>query len=185
MKNLKVLFVISMSIGLGFTSCTDANVTVRLNEIKTLQTKVDSSSTEFETIDIKTISKYRERGEEQMAYLEKHYQDTTNFENAKYLDVYYANYKLMKKIVKGHQRLVSEITYTQSQLDHLYLDVKNGLVADSAYTKFYSGEQKATTTIVNSVATLKDWEARSIKRYSGMVQPIDSIITQLQKQGYR
>ena len=185
MKTLKVLFVISIITGMVFTSCTDAKVTQRLDDIKTLQTKVDSSSTEFGTIDIETISKYSAKGNEQMSFLEKHYHDTTNFDNAKYIDVYYANYKLMKKIVKGHKRLASEITYTQSQLGNLYLDVKNGLVADSVYTKYYSGEQKATAEIVKSVETLKEWETRSIKRYNGMVQPVDSIITELQKQGYR
>jgi len=185
MKNLKILFVISIITGMVFTSCTDAKVTQRLDNIKTLQTKVDSSSTEFGTIDIETIEKYRSKGKEQMDFIEKHYHDTTNFDNAKYIDVYYANYKLMKKIVKGHERLASEITYTQSQLSNLYLDVKNGLVADSVYTKYYNGEQKATAEIIISVATLKDWETRSIKRYNGMVQPIDSVIMELKKQGYR
>lgn len=185
MKNLKVLFIISLVIGMVFTSCTDAKVSQHLDDIKTLQNKVDSSSTQFETIDMESISTYYAKAKDQFDFIEKHYHDTTNMDNAQYIDVYYGNYKLMKKMVKGHERLASEITYTQSQLSDLYLDVKNGLVADSVYSKYYNGEQKATTQIVKSVAVLKDWETRSVKRYKGMVQPIDSIITELKKQGYR
>jgi len=181
MKHLAILFIFSSIL----FSCTDKKVTQHLNDIETLQAKVDSSNTVFETIDLETISKYREIGKEQMNYIEKHYHDSTNFDNAKYIDVYYANYKLMKKIVKGHKRLASEITYTSAQLNDLYVDVKNGLVADSVYTKYYTGEQNATAGIVKSVSTLKDWETRSIKRYNGMVPSIDSIIVELKNQGYR
>ena len=184
MKQFKILFSLVSLISLTLTSCTDVQVTTRLDNIKTLQTKVDSSSTEFEAINLDAILEYKAKSNEQMDFIEKHYHDTSNFDNAKYIDVYYANYKLMKKIDKGYQRLESEITYTQSQLANLYLDVKNGLVADSVYNKFYNGEQKATAQIVKSVRILKEWETHSVNRYNGMVQPIDSIINELKNQGY-
>lgn len=91
----------------------------------------------------------------------------------------------MKKYVKGYGRLNSEIDFSISQLSHLHHDVENGFAHDSTYAKHFEDEKLAVSKIVNTCATLQNWEERSTKRYHGMVQPIDSIITELQKQGYR
>lgn len=181
MKHLAILFICTLIV----ISCTDEKVTQHLNDIKTLQNKVDSSNTAFSELNMEKITEYRQNAESQMEFIEANYHDTVSFENAKYVDVYYANFRLMRKLMMNHKKLDSEITYTNSQLVKLYADVKNGLVADSTYSHYYSGEKKATDAIIESVATLKDWEYRTIKRYNGMVQPIDSIILELKNQGYR
>lgn len=166
-------------------SCTDKNASNHLADISTLQAQVDSSNTVFQTIDFELIKEYKENSDQQLTFLKENFKDSSTFENAKYIDVYYGNFKLMRKMLKGQPRLEEEILYSQQQLDHLYQDVKNGMLEDSVYTKYYEGEAKAVKQIINSTFTLKDWETRSVKRYNGMVAPIDSVINELHKQGYR
>ena len=67
----------------------------------------------------------------------------------------------------------------------MYTDVENGLVDDESYAKFYAGEEKAAKGIIKSVGTLREWEEIAVNRYNGMVQPIDSVIVEMQNRGYR
>ena len=165
-------------------SCKSETTRTNLHEIEVLQYQVDSSKIVFKTLDLDSITKMKVNAEEQLDFLKKHNHDTTKAYN-KFLDVYYGNFKILKKYIKGYGRLNSEIEFSISQLTHLHNDVENGFAHDSTYTKHFEDEKLAVSKIVNTCATLQNWEERSTKRYNGMTQPIDSIITELQKQGYR
>tara|TARA_R110002050_G_scaffold147017_1_gene272651 strand:+ start:29882 stop:30424 length:543 start_codon:yes stop_codon:yes gene_type:complete len=177
-------FVVILSLIIAIVSCKSELTQTRLGAIKSLQAQVDSSAIMFQTIDIAKIKDYKTNAKTQLDFLEKNNHDTI-FDHLKYIDVYYANFKLMRKLVKGHERLAAEIEFSTSQLTHLYNDVENGFSGDSNYVKHFDSESKAVSKIVNSTAVLKDWEERTVKRYNGMVAPIDSIILVQQNLGYR
>jgi uncharacterized membrane-anchored protein YhcB (DUF1043 family) len=180
MKKLSIIIIIFVAL----ISCNNETTQHKLEEIKTLQTQVDSTKKVFNTLDFEKIAEMKAYAKQQLDFLDKHNKDTTRA-NAKYIDVYYANFKLTRKFVKGYERLESEIDFSTSQLTHLYNDVENGFANDSNYVKHFKDEKTAVFKIVNTCATLVDWQMRSTKRYNGMVQPIDSIITELKKQGFR
>lgn len=180
MKKLSIIIIIFVALA----SCKSETTQQKLQEIKTLQVQVDSTKKVFNTLDIDKMSEMKTYAEQQLDFLEKHNKDTTRA-NAEYIDVYYGNFKLIRKFVKGYGRLESEIDFSTSQLTHLYNDVDNGFTNDSSYVKHLKDEKTAVFKIVNTCATLVDWQERGTKRYSGMVQPIDSIITELKRQGFR
>ncbi len=169
---------------LSVFACQSESTKTKLQAITGLQKQVDSSQVVFKTIQIETISAYKKNAEGQLDYLKKNYHDTA-IENARFVDVYNSNFKLMRKLMKGHERLEKEIDFSNNQLKHLYSDIENGFAQDSNYVKFMKGEKIAVFKIINTTNTLKDWEERTIKRYNGMISPIDSIILELKNQGYR
>ena len=185
MKTLSVQKLVTpLVLMLVLFSCKSEITTSNLKQIETLQFKVDSSNLVYKKLNIEEITKNKLYAEKQLDFLKEHNHDTTLALN-KFMDVYYGNFKIMRKYLTGYKRLGSEIDFSTSQLTHLYNDVENGFAHDSSYTKHFEDEKLAVSKIVNTCATLLDWEQRSTKRYNGMVQPIDSIITELQKQGYR
>ena len=181
--SVKKLVIPIVIIG-AFLSCRSEKTTTNLREIEILQATVDSSKVVFKTLDFEGISTMKLKAEEQLEYLKEHNKDTAMALN-KFIDVYYSNFKIMRKYLKGHGRLGAEIEFSKGQLINLHHDVDNGFAHDSTFTNHFDDEKLAVSKIVNTCATLLDWEERSTKRYNGMVQPIDSIITELQKQGYR
>jgi predicted transcriptional regulator len=178
-------FLLILSVGFSLYSCTSEVVIQRLNDISKLQSQLDSATLEFKKIDTAEVRENMEKAKSQLDYLERHYIDSQNFDLAKYCGVYEANFKLMRRTIGNYEKLDGQIAYTSSQLSHLYADIENGMVADSVYERYYSGEQKATQEIIANVAKLQEWETKSTKRFWGMVQPMDSIITDLQNRGYR
>ena len=182
MKLLKSTTLV-IALFLGF-ACQSENTKAKLQAVTILQGKVDSSSVVFKTIQFETISENKKNAESQLDYLTKNYHDT-NMQNARYVDVYNTNFKLMRKLIKGHKRLEKEIDFSNNQLKHLYSDIENGFAQDTNYIKFMQGEELAVSKIVNSTKTLKNWEERTTNRYNGMVAPIDSIILELRNQGFR
>jgi len=177
-------FFLVLFLSLTIVSCVSEKTQQKALAIGQLQTQVDSCSKEFKTLDLEKIKTYKTNAKSQLDFLEKNFHDT-NFQSARYIDVYYRNYKLMTKIIKGADRLQSEITYSQSQLEKLHNDVENGFFTDSLYQEYFDGEQKAVEKIKNTTKVLSDWETKSIHRYDGMTSSIDSVITELQNQGYR
>lgn len=168
----------------SIASCKSEKTEKLLVEIDQLITEVDSSNIVFKSIDTASISTAKLYAESQLDYLKEFNTDTT-YKKARFIDVYNSNFKLMRKLLSSYSRLGSEIEYSKNQLTHLSNDVKNGLAADSTYIKYFNGEKKAVETIKVTAKSFKDWETRSINRYNGMVLPIDTIITDLKKQGYR
>lgn len=180
---IKYVFII-FGFFLLVTSCRNEKTEKMLTKIDLMIASVDSSEIVFQTIDTNTISIAKKNAESQLEYIQKFYKDTA-YQNLRYIDVYNSNFKLMRKLLKGYTRLQSEIDFSKSQLQHLSNDVKNGFAADANYQKHMAGELKAVEKIRVSTKVLIDWEEKSINRYNGMVQPIDSIITELKEQGYR
>ena len=182
---MKILKSTSLVIVLFFVfACQSESTKTKLQAVTVLQEQVDSSQVVFKTLQIETISKNKKNAEIQLDYLEKNYHDT-NLQNARFVDVYNSNFKLMRKLIKGHERLEKEIDFSNNQLKHLHSDIENGFSQDTNYIKFMKGEELAVSKIINSTKTLKNWEERTINRYNGMVAPIDSIILELQNQGFR
>lgn len=165
-------------------SCVSKKTEQKTLAVQKLQFQVDSSAQEFTHLDLDKIKEYKSNASSQLDYLKENFHDT-NFQNAKYIDVYYRNYKLMTKLIKGHDRLQSEITYSTNQLKTLQNDIENGFLTDSLYQEYYKGENKAVQQIIATTKTLMEWETKSIKRYDGMFNSIDSVVTDLQNQGYR
>lgn len=184
MRHSIVFGIAIISILSIFSSCKSEKTEALLAEIEGMQSSVDSSQKIFEEIDIEKITKNKENAKGQIEYLKKFYNDT-NYVNARYVDVYISNFKLMRKLVKGHHRLDQEIDFSQGQLHHLRKDVKNGFAADSSYFKYLEAEKLAVSKIKNTTKTLVSWELKTTNRYNGMVAPIDSIITELKNQGKR
>ncbi len=184
MRHSIVFGIVIISILSILNSCKSEKTEALLAEIEGMQLSVDSSQKVFERIDTATISKNKKYAEDQIEYLRKFNTDT-NYKNARYIDVYYANFKLMRKLLKGHHRLNQEIDFSQGQLHHLYKDVKNGFAADTNYYTYIEAEELAVSKIKNTTKTLTDWELKTTKRHKGMVAPIDSIITELKNQGKR
>ena len=176
--------ILAFTLILLISSCKNEETTKMLGTIDQLIVTVDSSNVVFKTIDTAAIATAKANAESQLEYIKKFYTDT-NYQNARYIDVYNSNFKLMRKLLKGYDRLGSEIDFSKSQLTHLSNDINNGFAADSSYIKYLEGEKKAVSKIRITTKTLVEWEEKSINRYSGMVQPIDSIITELQNQGFR
>lgn len=176
------IFIISL-IG-SFSSCQSEKTQKILAEIEQMQISVDSSDNIYRSMDTATIFSYKKNAETQIEYLEKFYHDTV-FENAKYIDVYYGNFKLLRKLTRSYGRLGEEIEFSKSQLSRLHNDVKNGFAADSSYIKFVSDEHLAVTKIVNTTATFVKWEKKGVQRYERMIVSIDSIVIEMKNQGYR
>jgi len=179
--NKIILIVIAV---ISLASCQSEQTKSRLSQVKALQQTVDSSNVVFQTLDLDRIRTKKENAEQQMDYLSKNYHDTI-MANAKYVNAYNNNFKLMRKILKGSTRLESEIEFSKSQLAHLYTDIANGFAADTMYQKHFDTEEKAVTKIKTTTKTLMDWDEKTSNRYNGMVAPIDSIILSLKSQGYR
>lgn len=180
-------FVIFLYTALALTivGCTSEKVSQRLIHLEKLQSQVDSANTVFISIQMDSIQAYKRHSETQLDFIKQHFWDTSNRENAQYIDVYYANFKKMRKLVKGYPRVQAEIENSQKQLSSLYHDTKHQIHADSVYERYVSGEEKMVRSIVESVGRLKSWEEQSVNRYHGMVDPIDSVILSLKEQGYR
>lgn len=181
MKNVFYILLI----GAVLSACKDASITQKITEVERMQQQVDSCNTIFKTIDNESIKTYQAEAKEQLEFLAKNYKDTANFENARYIDVYNSNWKLMGKLLKGHKRLGDEIVYSQSQLKKLHHDVENALFSDSTYQKYAQGEAIAVSKIIKTTSTLKEWEKHSVNRFNGMHQPIDSVINKLNSRGLR
>jgi hypothetical protein len=165
-------------------ACTSQQTTQRLNDVSKLQSQVDSSLVVFNTINIDSVKTLKSLSKSHIDYLEKNYHDTI-LAHAQYVDVYYGNFKLMRKLVKGYDRVAAEIDFSKVQLGNLHKDIENGFTQDSTYQRNFDAEKKAVGQIINSAKTLKDWEIRTAKRHSGMEASIDSIILDLKNQGYR
>lgn len=165
-------------------SCKSEKTENMLLKVQAMQASVDSSNKVFQTIDTNVVSTAKIKSEKQLEFLKEHYNDT-NYQNARYIDVYNSNFKLMRKLLKGYNRLHSEIEFSNSQLNHLQNDINNGFANDNEYKKHLAGEQKAVEKIRVSTRVLKEWEAKTVKRYNGMNMSIDSIVTELHNQGRR
>ncbi|MFT4754482.1 MAG: hypothetical protein ACI85Q_002041 [Salibacteraceae bacterium] len=167
-----------------FSACKSKKTEQMLAQIDQLVVQVDSSHKEFLSIDTAALTEAKTYAKQQLDYLQRFNTDTT-YKNARYIDVYNSNFKLMRKLLKGYNRLGEEIEFSKNQLNHLSNDIKNGFAADSSYSKYFAGETRAVSKIITTTSTLQQWEARSIKRYNGMVLPIDSVVTELQSRGLR
>lgn len=181
--NMRKLVVI-LGLFIAIVSCKSELSQSRIKDINSLQAQVDSSAIVFQTIDIDKIKAYKTNAKSQLDFLDNNNHDTI-FDHLKYIDVYYSNFKLMRKLVTGYDRLAAEIEFSSSQLTHLNNDIENGFSGDSTFTKYYNAEKKAVFQIVNTTKVLIDWEERTINRYNGMVAPIDSIILVQKNLGYR
>jgi hypothetical protein len=177
-------FILTLLVSILIISCVSEKTEQKTLAVQKLQSQVDSSAQESMQLNIEKIKEYKTNAKSQLDYLETNFHDT-NFQSAKYIDVYYRNYKLMTKILKGHDRLQSEITYSKNQLKTLHNDIENGFLTDSLYQEYFDGETKAVSQIITTTKTLLEWETKSIHRYDGMKISIDSVITELQNQGYR
>lgn len=183
LSTIRNLFLIISVFGLLY-SCKSEKTETMLSQIDKMMVTVDSSNEIFQTIDTVIVSAAKTNAEQQLEYLEKFYTDT-NYQNARYVDVYNSNFKLMRKLLKGYDRVQSEIDFSKNQLTHLSNDIKNGFAADTSYESYLIGEMKAVQKIKASTKTLKNWETKTVNRYNGMVNPIDSIINTLQARGLR
>jgi hypothetical protein len=185
---MKLRFAITplliLFIGFTFQACKSEQAEKMISQIDQLSASIDSSEQVYQSIDTLTVIEIKQNSEEQLEYLSKFFTDTT-YQNARFVDVYNSNWKLMRKLLKGYARLGSEIDFSRNQLHHLRNDVSNGFSSDSIYVKYLEGEIKAVQKIEQSTQVMKSWELKSIDRYNGMVQPIDSIITELKNQGFR
>ncbi len=184
MRHSIVFGIVIISILSIFNSCKSEKTEALLAEIEGMQLSVDSSQKVFQAMDTAKIFSYKKNSEAQIKYLETFFKDTI-YENARYIDVYYGNYKLLRKITRGYPKLVKEIEFSKEQLYHLKNDVKNGFAADSNYQKYISGEKLAVKNIAETTSTLINWEEKGITRYENMVASIDSIITEMKNQGLR
>lgn len=180
MKHFLFLALIISAVG-----CTNPKLQLKIDQVTELQHKVDSSKVVMDSIDIHKVTLFKEYAGAQIDFLEDHPQDSSYREEAKYIDVYLGNFKMLRKLIKNYEPTQAEIEYTQGQLNNLYADLSNGLVADSTYARFYRSEKMATVQIVNTVRKLRDWEIRGVKRHMGMVNQVDSIITSLENLGFR
>lgn len=180
MKNISFLFVSFFLI----ISCANPTAQKQVQQVNGLIQTVDSCEKVFNQLKFEEVKSYKETAEKQLDFLEENYHDT-NFEHAKYVGVYYDNWKLMRNFGRAQGKLEKEITYTQSQLQHLKEDAKNNLFNDSTFHRNFQAEFRATLSIKETTKALVDWQERTIKRYNGMHAPIDSIILELNKQGYR
>lgn len=184
MRHSIVFGIAIISILSIFSSCKSEKTEALLAEIEGMQSSLDSSQKEFHSMDTAKIFGYKKISEAQINYLETFFKDSV-YENARYIDVYYGNYKLLRKITRGYPKLAKEIEFSQKQLLHLTNDVKNGFAADSNFIKYISGEKLAVKNIAATTSALINWEEKGITRYENMVTSIDSIITEMKNQGLR
>lgn len=169
--------IITSTLALFFIACRPNIDEAKLAKIDSLQAVLDSSQQLFNKVDSAKIMQYSKHYFENLDYVRYEYYDTVETEIAFYIDKYYGMRKAMNFMRKEYNKLKSELSISQSQLDLLSEDIDNGLVEDSQLDKYLELESNNVKQVKGLVNKIHDAYDYNIRLYEKMNPRVDSIIT--------
>ena len=166
-------------------SCT-SNHPEEIQRIETMMQELNTAQHHIDSIDVEVLTSRYKASEAQILFLNKNYKsDTISRETALMLGNYRSNYKSLKKLKKLYDKLSYEITFTEKQLENLKTDLKNDKLTDEMIVEYFESEEKAMDFINKKSSSLYTRQSSAIRTNKGIKPKIDSIISEMNRNGIR
>jgi len=149
MKKIFFVFIILIVI---VSACINKETENKITKVDSLITETKNLQEKFFAINIDTVNYVFDILNENMEFLK---QENLTIPNDSELKNKFANYgtifKFLKKYLKRYNGLQKEISFSENHLIGLKHDIKNDLLNDSLFLKYYNDEKKILETLTFEV----------------------------------
>ncbi len=162
-----------------FFSCRNINIDKELVLIDSLEYIIVDAEKQLGDVDIETLKNTKKKVNADLEVLKEYFNDSLEWDLAKFLDGYNLINKSMGKYIKTHSYLKVELEYSKTQLANLRNDISKNILSVDSFNVYIKVEalaiEELATTINNKVPMVKN----NISRYKESKPRIKEILLQI------
>ncbi len=151
---MKKFILLSLIIGLGFSSCKNA-FEKEISEVENLLTDVNEIEKSLLAVDTAKVFSTKRQMEKDLQEINK-IKDTLTREEAFRIDELFSSKKRIFKLSEKYADFLGQIDFSKKQLMNLKQDLENGLMTKEDFAKNFSVEQTSVTELKNKIGKRVD-----------------------------
>ncbi|GAB5556661.1 MAG: hypothetical protein SchgKO_08740 [Schleiferiaceae bacterium] len=178
-------FLSVWALALVAMACSTSDYQSEMDELKQLQSTVDSLQNQVASINADTLAKWNAYANSRASVIKRKLRDTA-FAN-KHIDIIsevIADAKYLQKMAKDRSDFTQELTYASEQLEKLMVDLKNNALDSAQVYEFMASERMAVLTLQNNVTKRVPLAAQAIETMDSLSVELDSLMNYMDQNGY-
>ncbi len=150
-----------------------------VSQVEELEETIQKAQQSIVTIDTSKIGNALRISTGNLKFIQENFKDTMDKETAFLMSDYSASRKSLKRLLENYSDVIRELSYSQSQLANLKLDVENNVMEEQKFNDYYSSESKSVEKLDEYAKNIVEWYASALRMYEEKNSAVEKIVGQL------